>query len=232
VRTESDPDKSSSRRIIQPSNQEVPDLFFRRISSSISSISSISSLRCPVCNLQSLFNRDCPARALYRSPRPTRSSRVSEHRMWTRGQKLLLTSVNSRLLPRMAPTSRAAASSRVNQIAGHLASKPSFLEINTPFSTERSSRFEDERGNIKRPKPKETKKPEQQAQPVQRVEPEPPRKANPEPPKRMSKSNQQPHPALLIPGPIEFDDAVLNSMSHHRYTHCPMARIDGTDQLQ
>jgi alanine-glyoxylate transaminase/serine-glyoxylate transaminase/serine-pyruvate transaminase len=30
-------------------------------------------------------------------------------------------------------------------------------------------------------------------------------------------STQKAHPALLIPGPIEFDDAVLESMSHYRY---------------
>jgi len=30
-------------------------------------------------------------------------------------------------------------------------------------------------------------------------------------------SGQPNHPTLLIPGPIEFDDAVLQSMSHHRY---------------
>lgn len=30
-------------------------------------------------------------------------------------------------------------------------------------------------------------------------------------------STQPEHPTLLIPGPIEFDDAVLNSMSHYRY---------------
>ncbi len=29
-------------------------------------------------------------------------------------------------------------------------------------------------------------------------------------------SAQPPHPTLLIPGPIEFDDAVLQSMSHFR----------------
>lgn len=29
-------------------------------------------------------------------------------------------------------------------------------------------------------------------------------------------SSQPNHPALLIPGPIEFDDAVLQSMSHYR----------------
>jgi hypothetical protein len=30
-------------------------------------------------------------------------------------------------------------------------------------------------------------------------------------------STQAPHPTLLIPGPIEFDDAVLRAMSHYRY---------------
>lgn len=30
-------------------------------------------------------------------------------------------------------------------------------------------------------------------------------------------SNQPDHPALLIPGPIEFDDAVLQAMGHFRY---------------
>jgi hypothetical protein len=34
-------------------------------------------------------------------------------------------------------------------------------------------------------------------------------------------SSQPPHPALLIPGPIEFDDTVLQSMSHYRYILCP-----------
>ncbi|KAK4985337.1 hypothetical protein LTR50_006013 [Elasticomyces elasticus] len=32
-------------------------------------------------------------------------------------------------------------------------------------------------------------------------------------------SNQEPHPALLIPGPIEFDDAVLGAMSHYSQSH-------------
>lgn len=32
-------------------------------------------------------------------------------------------------------------------------------------------------------------------------------------------SNQAPHPALLIPGPIEFDDEVLASMSHYSESH-------------
>ncbi|KAK0634950.1 pyridoxal phosphate-dependent transferase [Bombardia bombarda] len=32
-------------------------------------------------------------------------------------------------------------------------------------------------------------------------------------------SSQPEHPTLLIPGPIEFDDAVLNSMSHYSESH-------------
>ncbi|KAK3372841.1 pyridoxal phosphate-dependent transferase [Lasiosphaeria ovina] len=32
-------------------------------------------------------------------------------------------------------------------------------------------------------------------------------------------SSQPPHPTLLIPGPIEFDDAVLQSMSHYSESH-------------
>jgi alanine-glyoxylate transaminase/serine-glyoxylate transaminase/serine-pyruvate transaminase len=32
-------------------------------------------------------------------------------------------------------------------------------------------------------------------------------------------STQPEHPTLLIPGPIEFDDAVLQSMSHYRYAN-------------
>lgn len=34
-------------------------------------------------------------------------------------------------------------------------------------------------------------------------------------------SSQANHPALLIPGPIEFDDAVLQSMSHYRLVDHP-----------
>jgi alanine-glyoxylate transaminase/serine-glyoxylate transaminase/serine-pyruvate transaminase len=137
----------------------------------------------------------------------------------------------------MAPTSRAAGA-RVKQIAKHLDSKP-FLELNTPFSTERGSRLEDDKGNtIKRQKPQE-RKPEPrapapvQAQPQAQAQahtqtqsqpqahnqapipaPAPAKKTESVVPKKMS--NQQAHPALLIPGPIEFDDAVLESMSHYR----------------
>ena len=33
----------------------------------------------------------------------------------------------------------------------------------------------------------------------------------------VSTPRQPEHPALLIPGPVEFDDAVLEAMSHYRY---------------
>ncbi|KAI9643787.1 hypothetical protein NHQ30_007137 [Ciborinia camelliae] len=42
-------------------------------------------------------------------------------------------------------------------------------------------------------------------------------------------SNQPAHPTLLIPGPIEFDDAVLQSMSHYSESHvgAPFVSIFG-----
>lgn len=36
-------------------------------------------------------------------------------------------------------------------------------------------------------------------------------------PAKSKMSIQATHPTLLIPGPIEFDDAVLQSMSHYRF---------------
>ncbi|KAI9850027.1 MAG: hypothetical protein M1838_006167, partial [Thelocarpon superellum] len=42
-------------------------------------------------------------------------------------------------------------------------------------------------------------------------------------------STQAKHPALLIPGPIEFDDAVLQSMSHYSESHvgAPFVKVFG-----
>jgi len=44
------------------------------------------------------------------------------------------------------------------------------------------------------------------------------KKQTPEKPKEtpVKMSSQPPHPAVMIPGPVEFDDAVLNAMSHYR----------------
>ena len=102
----------------------------------------------------------------------------------------------------MSSTSRA--SSRLNLISRHLGLSKPFLELNTPFSTERGAPLEDESGNrIKKEKLREVKKQVTQA-----------KKTALKVPKKMP--NQASHPALLIPGPIEFDDAVLTSMSHYR----------------
>lgn len=99
------------------------------------------------------------------------------------------------------------ASSRLKLISNHLDSSKPFLELNTPFSTERSAYLEDEHGN--RIIPKKTKEVKKQVAEV--------KKSVPEIPKKMS--TQASHPALLIPGPIEFDDAVLTSMSHYSESH-------------
>jgi len=67
-------------------------------------------------------------------------------------------------------------------------------DLNTPFSTERDSLAPDDL----------------EYKPIDRsIPPSPP----PEPQPNMS--IQAPHNTLLIPGPIEFDDAVLQSMSHY-----------------
>jgi alanine-glyoxylate transaminase/serine-glyoxylate transaminase/serine-pyruvate transaminase len=112
------------------------------------------------------------------------------------------------------------AGSRLKQISKHLDAKP-FLELNTPFSTERSARPEDDKGNRIRPVSSKKVQPSQKVHEVKKEVAEV-QKLAPEPPKKMS--SQAPHPALLIPGPIEFDDAVLNSMSHYRYGMLSMSR--------
>lgn len=123
--------------------------------------------------------------------------------MFAAPRRVLASSVSIRgLPPRLAMSSRA--SSRLKLISRHVDPKP-FLELNTPFSTERSAHLEDEQGNrVIRKKPQQPKK----------IVPEV-KKTAPEAPKK-DMSTQASHPALLIPGPIEFDDAVLTSMSHHR----------------
>ena len=82
--------------------------------------------------------------------------------------------------------------SRLSLISRHLDHRP-LLPINTPFSTERQA---SEADDILYTAPqRETPKSQEKA-------------------KRVKMSHQAEHPALLIPGPIEFDDAVLDSMSH------------------
>lgn len=91
------------------------------------------------------------------------------------------------------------AASRLSLISRHLEQRPA-LELNTPYSTERSASPADdvEFEQIARQQLSESKTTQ----------------TDKETPVKMS--TQPPHPALLIPGPIEFDDAVLNAMSHFR----------------
>jgi hypothetical protein len=102
-----------------------------------------------------------------------------------------------RFHPAMARSSRAV--SRLRQFKDHL-EPPSLFELNTPFSTERSSTLFHEteiRPSISRPFSTQRSLAQEQEKPAKM-------------------STQEAHPALLIPGPIEFDDAVLQAMSHFR----------------
>merc|ERR1712137_255430 len=90
-------------------------------------------------------------------------------------------------------------------------------------STERTARIEDEQGNRILPDKVEQAKLKEAKQEFKR-EVEQVKKLAPEPPKKMS--SQPPHAALLIPGPIEFDDAVLNSMSHYSESHVGMPFVN------
>jgi alanine-glyoxylate transaminase/serine-glyoxylate transaminase/serine-pyruvate transaminase len=75
---------------------------------------------------------------------------------------------------------------------------PSPFELNTPFSIERASQPELDVNYIRSPFRSTTSKLQKEK----------------EKPGKMS--TQPEHPALMIPGPIEFDDAVLQAMSHYR----------------
>ena len=87
---------------------------------------------------------------------------------------------------------RSIPNTRLSLISRHLDNRPQ-LELNTPFSTERQSSPQDdleyhERHFAEKEEAKKTP----------------------------TMSSQPSHPALLIPGPIEFDDEVLQAMSHFR----------------
>lgn len=92
------------------------------------------------------------------------------------------------------------ANPRLSLIARHLEQRP-LLELNTPFSTERQSEKDDDIDNPpEKPSLNETdlKSPPRSAQSTVKM------------------SSQPSHPALLIPGPVEFDDEVLQAMGHYR----------------
>lgn len=82
---------------------------------------------------------------------------------------------------------------RLSLISRHLEQRP-VLELNTPFSTERQSGKQDDVEYIR----------------FSSVVPD--AKVSLESNKM---SSQTKHPSLLIPGPVEFDDDVLQSMSYY-----------------
>lgn len=147
-----------------------------------------------------------PSRAPSFRSRLTRQSLVSEHRMLAVAPRRVLSSINSRLCPAAGRmTSRAR--SRLDQFSRHLNTSKPFVELNTPFSAERITRVVDDKGNLVKQKPQP---------PPEKVEEIQPQVNKSVPKVSKTMSSQPPHPTLLIPGPIEFDDAVLQSMSHYR----------------
>lgn len=148
--------------------------------------------------------------ALHSDPACSLPTRPPEDRMLSAPRRLLPL-LSARCQPRLTMSSRA--NSRLSQISKHLDAKPFFI-LNTPFSTERTARLENENGDII--VPKKSQEPKKETATASSPAPKPEiNKSEPAVAKNMSQ--QAAHPALLIPGPIEFDDAVLNSMSHHRY---------------
>ena len=97
------------------------------------------------------------------------------------------------LAPRATP--------RLSLIARHFDQRP-LLALNTPFSIERQSERDDDINGLSRGRSlknlKQNTRPEQSAQ------------------NDVTMSSQPSHPTVLIPGPVEFDDEVLQSMSHYR----------------
>ncbi|KAL3489811.1 pyridoxal phosphate-dependent transferase [Aspergillus germanicus] len=97
---------------------------------------------------------------------------------------------------------------RLSLISRHLDQRLPLPELNTPFSTERNSHAPDDI---------EYKPLDRSAPPP--VSPSTITPPQPSSPPAAKMSAQAPHPTLLIPGPIEFDDAVLQSMSHYAESH-------------
>ncbi|KAL8943105.1 MAG: hypothetical protein Q9216_001305, partial [Gyalolechia sp. 2 TL-2023] len=100
-------------------------------------------------------------------------------------------------LPLLSSLALASPRTRLSLISRHLGQRPA-LEINTPFSSERQASQEDDLPHT----------------PLARSPPE----AAKHPP-ASNMSSQPDHPTLLIPGPVEFDDEVLQSMSHYSQSH-------------
>jgi hypothetical protein len=103
-----------------------------------------------------------------------------------------------RTLTLASRSGRGSANARLSLISRHFDQRLPLPELHTPFSSERQSLEPDdvEYKPIDRPLPA-IAEPDLSTQ------------------QRSIMSSQAAHNTLLIPGPIEFDDAVLQSMSHY-----------------
>ncbi|KAI6968059.1 hypothetical protein KC329_g14264, partial [Hortaea werneckii] len=134
----------------------------------------------------------------------------------------------ARLLLRPTPLLpfKLAPKERLSLISRHFNSH-AHVPLNTPFSIERQSSPSDdiEREPLNK-KPQEIKQLTQKRTFGTQTEAPPAEEQTDESKEETQKpanmSSQAPHPALLIPGPIEFDDAVLQSMSHYSEPHTGM----------
>ncbi|KXT17065.1 hypothetical protein AC579_4324 [Pseudocercospora musae] len=104
---------------------------------------------------------------------------------------------------------------RLSQLSRHFSYSNSHeVPLNTPYSIERgpSKVFDDPNSSGPFKQSEQTRHLSQSAISLE----EEGKRARPA---ATNMSSQAPHPALLIPGPIEFDDAVLQSMSHYSESH-------------
>ncbi|KAG5298338.1 alanine-glyoxylate aminotransferase [Histoplasma ohiense] len=100
------------------------------------------------------------------------------------------------------------ANPRLSLISRHLDQRLPLPALNTPFSTERTVSVEPDDIEYK---------PLQRTPPLNLKNTTAPTSNHNEPREKMS--TQEHHSTLLIPGPIEFDDVVLHSMSHYAESH-------------
>ncbi|KAF2721466.1 PLP-dependent transferase [Polychaeton citri CBS 116435] len=112
---------------------------------------------------------------------------------------------------------------RLDLISRHFNSHPQ-IPLNTPFSIERQSSHGDDIDEQSPPstqprKPDLGSKRQIRDFSTQTINLLPKEENGKTPTAQPKMSSQAPHAALMIPGPIEFDDQVLQSMSHYSESH-------------
>ncbi|KAK3673760.1 hypothetical protein LTR78_006313 [Recurvomyces mirabilis] len=126
----------------------------------------------------------------------------------------------------LSPIVKLAPRDRLSLISRHLNTN-AHVPLNTPFSIERDSSPNDDLDWT--PIQKATQNPLQQQQTrsfSETREVSLGEEGKRDKPAAIKMSNQAPHPALLIPGPIEFDDEVLQAMSHYSESHVGMPFVN------